>query len=129
MDFINRSKTELCKAYKQALGLLTAEHLIDLKAVDAKTGVNTVDIRNFRTTPTPEDVERVDAVYPGFKSVFLDYLNGKSRWGEAKTKAIKADVEANAAQLDESAKYWRDKFLETNETLTKTLLEIIKKDV
>lgn len=127
MDFINRSKTELCKAYKQALGLLTTEHLTDLKAVDAKTGVNTVDIRNFRATPTTEDVERVEAVYPGFKDVFLDYLNGNSRWAISKTQILKDKAEESLARTKSEESYWKEKFMETNEELIQALKELANK--
>lgn len=128
MDFTNRSKPELCKAFRQALGLITTEYVIELKAVDAKAGIDTTAIRNYKTSPRPEDVETVEAAFPGFKDVFLDYLNGGARWGRSKTETLKdaatKSLETNEAEL----KYWRELFVKTNEELKQVIYDMEKKE-
>ena len=128
MDFTNRSKTELCKAFKQALGLLVAEKSIELKAVDAMSGVNTTDIRNFRAKPTPEDVAAIEAAFPGFKDVFLDYLSGGSRWAMSKAEAMRSEVIKAIADSQAAEKYWRDMFIKTNEELKQALWDRSEKN-
>lgn len=126
------SKSSKSAAFRIAIGVLCAEKEIQRKHVIEATGIPEARLRNLTSQnliATDEEIDQIDSAYPGFKQVYEDYVNGVRGWGISRVTQLRDAAGAVAEANNAEARFWREKFLATNEELKDVLKEKAKKDV